>query len=396
MMYQKKTTKPKRKGNRANKLTYEPSKEEKSDYNSCTKKQKEDLKLLEKTKLNKERFKILQKSLPELFVCNEKFIILDKRLVNIYCYSVGIGRSNVRRTITNFYPLYGNVTPYNHKGFIFLKNGTTLDEIDNYEELKEFKDGIKKKLLFSRKRKRTTKPKKQKNTTKSNQRLKSKLNNKNKTNSTQGTFLLEEKEAMFKKRRFNTRIIATTKKGKKRFNIRIGVNRNTNTIPKINLKTETKHLKNEIMKPDTEVEQLAYLYQEEQFIEKKDNSLQVSKNYFLFDEEEINFSQSDSELSTSDYEETDYSDHQIETNVFFPKRESVFKFDLPDLNLGFNFTNEINPKEFIKLGTFNIDHVNTNEPNFLYEDCDDNFEQGMVVNHTFHEDQKLFDRNINL
>ncbi|KAJ3448743.1 hypothetical protein M0812_01226 [Anaeramoeba flamelloides] len=394
-----KSTKPKREGNRANKLTYEPSKEEYNDYNSCTKKQKEDLKLLEKTKLNKERFKILYESLPELFVCKENLIILDKRLVNIYCYSVKNGRSNVRRTISNFYSVYLNVTPRSHKGFIFLKKGTKLDEIDKYKELKEFHNEIKKTLLYPRKRRRSAKNKKQKNTTKSNQKLKSKLKNNNKTNDFHRTPKIEEKGAVIKKRRFNTRKMKTKKKGKKKFKKIIRVNRKTKKIPKINSKTETKqltkHLKNEIMKPDTEVEKIANLYQEEQYIEKKDNSLQVTKNFFLFDEEEINFSQSDSELSTSDYEETDYYDHQFETNVPFPKLKSVFKFDLPDLNLGFNLTNEINPKEFMKFGTFNMDNIHNIESSFLYEDSGCKVDEGMVLNHTYHEDQKLFDRNFN-
>ncbi|KAJ6241414.1 hypothetical protein M0813_23201 [Anaeramoeba flamelloides] len=385
----KKTKIPSRLGNRANSSNYVPNKEETEDYNSCTEKQKVELEKMRTMTLNKKRFKILYDTLPELFVHREKVVLIDKRLVNIYCVAIRNGRSNVRKTISNFYQGFSNVTPRTHKGFILVKNGTTLDEIDKYEELKEYKEDIKSILKKPRKRKRTSKPQKKaegKSITKKEQ----KPTPKNSKPALKTSPLVPETDGEFKRRRLNTRRKLKIKKGKKKKKKKIIiVGRKTKIAVEKEIKKESKTLTKiektqpnyEIKKQAIQVKKIANCYQEEIEMEEQNNLFSIPKNYLDFDKEDFNVSQSESELYSSDYEDTDYSDYQIESNYSFAKSPSVFLLDEVDLNLGVSEIPALNPNEFIDF-------------NFYQEDTNTATGEGTVVNHTFHEDEKLYDRNI--
>ncbi|KAJ6229754.1 hypothetical protein M0813_07342 [Anaeramoeba flamelloides] len=394
----KKNKIPSRLGNRANSSNYVPNKEELEDYSLCTEKQKEELEKMKTKTLNKERFQILYDNLPELFVHEEKFVLIDKRLVNIYCVAIKNGRSNVRKTISNFYKGFLNVTPRTNKGFILLKNGTTLEEIDNCKGLKEFKEEIKGILQKPRKRKRTRKTQKKAKSIPLALKLQ-KPNPKKIFKNLKTSRLVPETDGEFKRRRFNRTQKPKARKVKKKRKKIIRVGRktkiqtktetqtmNTKAItvakqPKTITKIEKKQPNYEIEKQAILVEKIANCFQEETDLEEQNNLFSIPNNYFDFDKEDFNFSQSDSEFSTSDYEETDDSDYQIETNITCPKSPSIFHLDSTDFNLGISEIPGLSPKEFIDF-------------NFLHKDFMTTIGEGTLVNHTYHEDEKLYDRNI--
>ncbi|KAJ3432921.1 hypothetical protein M0812_21867 [Anaeramoeba flamelloides] len=116
---------PKRKGNRANKESYEPSQLEVNCFQRCTQDQKLALVRIKKMKLNKKRFVEIEKYFSDQIEKSEEngSVTLSADLINVLCYGLGQGRSNVRKNIGNFYQRQGlmNVTPREHKGMVFNK-----------------------------------------------------------------------------------------------------------------------------------------------------------------------------------------------------------------------------------------------------------------------------------
>ncbi|KAJ3442282.1 hypothetical protein M0812_12016 [Anaeramoeba flamelloides] len=116
---------PKRKGNRANKDSYVPSKLEIKSFEECTPTQKLALNRIKKMKLNRQRFVEIEKYFDDQISKseNKESVTLSAKLINVLCYGLGQGRSNVRKNIGNYYQRSGliNVTPREHKGMVFNK-----------------------------------------------------------------------------------------------------------------------------------------------------------------------------------------------------------------------------------------------------------------------------------
>ncbi|KAJ6232617.1 hypothetical protein M0813_04657 [Anaeramoeba flamelloides] len=116
---------PKRVGNRANKESYEPSKDEIKAYMNCTKKQKIELEKIENVKNNKKKMPIIWKNFPSLIVEKNNVTTLENELIHILCFVFKQGRSNVRRNLGNYFLKlnYKNTTPRNFSGgMVFTKN----------------------------------------------------------------------------------------------------------------------------------------------------------------------------------------------------------------------------------------------------------------------------------
>ncbi|KAJ6244129.1 hypothetical protein M0813_21393 [Anaeramoeba flamelloides] len=116
---------PKRKGNRANRDSYVANEQETECYNKCKLEQKKALDRIKKMKLNKQRFLEIEKYFSEYITQtkNKINITLNADLINVLCYGLGQGRSNVRKNIGNYFIKSGylNVTPIEHKGMVFNK-----------------------------------------------------------------------------------------------------------------------------------------------------------------------------------------------------------------------------------------------------------------------------------
>ncbi|KAJ3441017.1 hypothetical protein M0812_13020 [Anaeramoeba flamelloides] len=123
---------PKRKGNRANKNSYVPNDLETKSFFECTPTQKLALSRIKEMKLNRQRFVEIENYFADHITKteNNESVTLNAKLINLLCYGLGQGRSNVRKNIGNFYQRSGlyNVTPREHKGMVFNKvqPGTNL------------------------------------------------------------------------------------------------------------------------------------------------------------------------------------------------------------------------------------------------------------------------------
>ncbi|KAJ6236550.1 hypothetical protein M0813_27939 [Anaeramoeba flamelloides] len=117
------SSKPKRVGTRANRNSYKANKCEIKAFNSCTDKEKAYLDNLSYIKTNKKRFTFLTKNFATEFSNEDDSITISSRLINLLCFTFRQGRSNVRRSITNYYieKGYFNNTPRNSKGIVFTK-----------------------------------------------------------------------------------------------------------------------------------------------------------------------------------------------------------------------------------------------------------------------------------
>ncbi|KAJ6227570.1 hypothetical protein M0813_09809 [Anaeramoeba flamelloides] len=114
---------PDRIGNRASRKTYTPSSVEANCWNQLNETEKQILLEVSKLKRINKRLGILKKEFPKDFFDNNTTKVFTPHFINVLCYSHKMGRSNIRRTLSNYYNKMGfyNVTSSGYSGMIFSK-----------------------------------------------------------------------------------------------------------------------------------------------------------------------------------------------------------------------------------------------------------------------------------
>ncbi|KAJ3430173.1 hypothetical protein M0812_23175 [Anaeramoeba flamelloides] len=188
--------KPPREGNRSRKENYKPSKEEQKAWNNLSRDEQEKLEKIGNVSKNWRRFEIMRSVFPKGILITKQFIIIKPFIINLFCYSIGQGRSNYRRNISNYierdYPGMKNVTARSYKGFIFIISGYDIQSEDLTKYFDEF-EITPKNFSFRNPRKRDYQSNKYQKSKKMKKILKFKAKpNKKRTNSKTSQLLIKE------------------------------------------------------------------------------------------------------------------------------------------------------------------------------------------------------------